>query len=373
MEDSCRRPTPFSGLQAVNVKLLPTLLTFGLLATPLLGADFDIKVDRLSPRVAVLSGGPWGNAIVALATQKGIVVIDAPFSRTIASGFRGAIAAEFKRNDFACLINTHEHTCHVSGNSAYSDVPIVGHESIRADMLKSMADPAHKFSTASRLGLADRQLNGVRARLGKTNPEQLKTPGWANYEKAWKLIIADWSAGHVTVPPTITFDHRATLTFGDVTVRLDYFGCLHGVGDTFVSVPEENLVVTAGAFEADHVPEINPDLGLTAATVENWLVVLRDLLGRTDEHTRFLASHDATPMNQGQIRYFASYLEDLWAEARRAREAGDSLAQLKARLPLTSRFPEMAKLTNSNLVGTEWEVQDLHSRNIDVLWKALTQ
>jgi glyoxylase-like metal-dependent hydrolase (beta-lactamase superfamily II) len=373
MEDSCRRPTPFSGLQAVNVKLLPTLLTFGLLATPLLGADFDIKVDRLSPRVAVLSGGPWGNAIVALATQKGIVVIDAPFSRTIASGFRGAIAAEFKRNDFACLINTHEHTCHVSGNSAYSDVPIVGHESIRADMLKSMADPAHKFSTASRLGLADRQLNGVRARLGKTNPEQLKTPGWANYEKAWKLIIADWSAGHVTVPPTITFDHRATLTFGDVTVRLDYFGCSHGIGDTIVSVPEENLVVTAGVFYANLVPEINPNLGLTAATVENWLVVLRDLLGRTDEHTRFLASHDATPMNQGQIRYFASYLEDLWAEARRAREAGDSLAQLKARLPLTSRFPEMAKLTNSNLVGTEWEVQDLHSRNIDVLWKALTQ
>jgi len=357
----------------MNARLLPALLAFGFLAAPLPGADFDIKVDRLSPRVAVLSGGPWGNAIVALATQKGIVVIDAPFSRTIASGFREAIAAELKRNDFACLINTHEHTCHVSGNSAYSDVPIVGHESIRADMLKSMVDPAHKFSTASRLSLADRQLNGVRARLEKTNPEQLRTPGWANYEKAWKLIIADWSGAHVTVPPTTTFDHRATLIFGDVTVRLDHFGCLHGVGDTFVSVPEENLVVTAAAFEADHVPEINPDLGLSAATVANWLVVLRDLLGRTDEHTRFLASHDATPMNQGQIRHFASYLEDLWTEVRRAREAGESLAQLKARLPLTGRFPEMAKLKNSNLVGTEWEVQDIHSRNIDVLWKALTQ
>ncbi len=357
----------------MNAKLIPPLLTFGLLAAPLPGADFDIKVDRLSPRTAVFSGGPWGNAIVALATQKGIVVIDAPFSKTIARGFREAIAAEFKRNDFACLINTHEHTCHVSGNSAYSDVPIVGHESIRADMLKSMADPAHKFSTASRLGLADRQLNGVRARLEKTNPEQLKTPGWANYEKAWKLIIADWSGGHVTVPPTITFDHRATLIFGDVTARLDYLGCSHGVGDTLVSVPEENLVITAGFFYANLVPEINPDLGLTVATVDNWLVVLRDLLGRTDEHTRFLASHDATPMNREQIRQFASYLEGLWTEVRRAKAAGESLEQLKARLPLTGRFPEMAKLKNSNLVGTEWEVRDIHGRNIDVLWKALTQ
>jgi glyoxylase-like metal-dependent hydrolase (beta-lactamase superfamily II) len=357
----------------MKARLLPALLTFGLLATPLLGADFDIKVDRLSPRVTVFSGGPWHNAVVALATQKGIVVIDAPFSKRIAGGFREAIAAELKRNDFACLINTHEHTCHVSGNSAYSDVPIVGHDSIRADMLKSMTDPTHKFSTASRLGLADRQLNGVRARLEKANPEQLKTPGWANYEKAWKLIIADWSVGDMTVPPTITFDHRATLIFGDVTVRLDYFGCLHGVGDTFVSVPEENLVITAGSFDADQVPEINPDLGLTAATVENWLVVLRDLLGRTDEHTRFLASHGATRLNQGQIRHFASYLEGLWTEVRRAKEAGQAPEQLKARLPLAGRFPEMAKLKNNSLVGTEWEVQDIHGRNIDVLWKALAQ
>ena len=240
----------------MNAKLIPSLLAFGLLAASLPGAEFNIKVDRLSPRTAVFSGGPWGNAIVAVATQKGIVVIDAPFSKTIAGGFREAIAAELKRNDFACLINTHEHTCHVSGNSAYADVPIVGHESIRADMLKSMTDPAHKFSTASRLGLADRQLNGVRAQLEKSNPEVLKAPGWANYEKAWKLIIADWSGAHVTVLPTITFDHRATLTFGDVTVRLDYLGCSHGVGDTFVSIPEENLVITAGFFYANLVPEI---------------------------------------------------------------------------------------------------------------------
>ncbi|HNX50471.1 MAG TPA: hypothetical protein PLS53_03425 [Thermoanaerobaculaceae bacterium] len=355
----------------MNARLLPPLLAFGLLAASLPAAEFNIKVDRLSPRTAVFYGDPWGNAIVAVATQKGIVVIDAPFSKTIAGGFREAIAAELKRNDFACLINTHEHTCHVSGNSAYADVPIVGHESIRADMLRSMVDPTHKFSTASRLGLADRQLNGVRAKLEKSNPELLKTPGWANYEKAWKLIIADWSGAFVTVPPTITFDHRATMTFGDVTVRLDYLGCSHGVGDTFVSIPEENLVITAGFFYANLVPEINPDLGLTAATVENWLVVFRDLLARTDEHTRFLASHDPTPMNQEQIRTFMSYLEGVWTEVRRAKETGEPLEKLKARLPLKDRFPEMAKLENSHLVGSEWEVLDIHARNIDVMWKAL--
>lgn len=355
----------------MKTRLIPLLLVLGLAAVSLPAAEFSIKVDRLSPRTAVLYGDPWGNAIVAVATQKGIVVIDAPFSRSIAGGFREAIATELKRNDFACLINTHEHTCHVAGNSAYADLPIVGHGSIRADMLRSMTDPSHEFSTASRLALADRQLNGVRAKLEKSKPEVLTTPGWADYEKAWKLIIADWSGGHVTVPPTITFDHRATLAFGDVTIRLDYLGCSHGVGDTFVSIPEENLVVTAGFFYANLVPEITPNLDLTAATVENWLVVLRDLLARTDEHTRFIASHDPRPMNREQIRLFASYLEGVWTEVRRARVTGEPIEKLKARLSLKDRFPEMAKLENSHLVGSEWEVLDIHARNIDVLWKAL--
>jgi glyoxylase-like metal-dependent hydrolase (beta-lactamase superfamily II) len=351
--------------------LLP--LTLCLLSTTAAGADFDIAVKRLSPRVAIFTGDPWGNAIVAIATEKGIVVVDAPFSKTIAGGFREAIAAEFKRADFACLVNTHEHTCHVSGNSAYADLPIVGHESIRADMLKSLADPTHKFNASSLLALADRQLNGVRARLEKTNPAALQTPGWAAYEKGWQLIIADWRGDHRIVPPTITFDRRTTLHFGDVTVRLDYFGCAHGVGDTIVSIPEENLVLTAGIFEAGQVPQVHPTPALTAAIADNWPEVLRDLLARTDENTRFIASHNPTPMKKEQIGKFASYLERLWAEVRRAKAAGQTLEQLKAGLPLAERFPEVAKLNNSSLLGTEWEVRDIHGQNIETLWKVAPQ
>ena len=354
----------------MNSRWLLPLLVPVTLAALVRGADFEIKVDRLSPRVAVFSGDPWGNAIVAVATTKGLVVVDAPFSRTIAGGFRHAIESEFRRSDFAWLIDTHEHTCHVSGNQAYADLPIVGHASIRADMLKSLADPAHKFSRASLLKLCDSQVVNARAYLEKNDPARLKTPAWAEYEKDWKLIATDLREGHVTVPPTITFDRQMTLHCGDITVRLDYFGCAHGVGDTVVSFPEENLVVTAGIFDAHLVPIIHPSEALTARIVDNWFVVLHDLLDRTDAHTRFLASHSATPMNKAQIASFVSYLEGLWSEVRQAKNAGETIAQLKARLPLASRFPEVAKLNNSNLVGTEWEIRDIHNQNIDVLWNA---
>jgi glyoxylase-like metal-dependent hydrolase (beta-lactamase superfamily II) len=350
--------------------LLPVLL-LNLLAPLGRGAEFDIKVDRLSPRVAVFSGGPWANAIVAVATPKGIVVVDAPFSRTIAGGFRAAIQTEFKRTDFACLINTHEHTCHVSGNDAYADLPIVGHASIRADMLRSMTDPTHKFSVASLQKLCVSQVENARTYFEKNDPARLKTPGWTDYEKCWRLIADDLAHGHVTVPPTITFDRQMTLYFGDVTVRLDYFGCAHGVGDTIVSFPEEDLVVTGGIFYAQLVPIISPSEAITAHIVDNWFVVLHDLLARTDGQTRFLASHSATPMTKAQIQSFVSYLEGLWGEVRRAKSGGETIAQLKTRLPLAARFPEMAKLNNSNLLGTEWEIRDIHGQNIDMLWKTL--
>jgi glyoxylase-like metal-dependent hydrolase (beta-lactamase superfamily II) len=90
----------------------------------------------------VASVGPWNNSYLAIATRKGIVVIDSGFSKTIAQAVREAITAEFKRSDFAYLIVSHEHSDHVFGNSAYSDIPIVGRDLVRAAILRMRADPA---------------------------------------------------------------------------------------------------------------------------------------------------------------------------------------------------------------------------------------
>src|SRR3954468_23621278 len=86
-------------------------------------SDLGIEVRCLSPRTIVVSAGPWNNSYVAIATQKGIVVIDSGFSKTVAQAVRAAIQAEFNRSDFAFLIESHEHSDHTFGNSAYSDVP----------------------------------------------------------------------------------------------------------------------------------------------------------------------------------------------------------------------------------------------------------
>ena len=55
--------------------------------------DLGIKVRRLSPRAAVFYVGPWDNSYLALSTQKGIVVIDSGFSKTVAQEVRAASQA----------------------------------------------------------------------------------------------------------------------------------------------------------------------------------------------------------------------------------------------------------------------------------------
>jgi glyoxylase-like metal-dependent hydrolase (beta-lactamase superfamily II) len=359
-------------LVSIVLLLLVTkvLLSQGVIdsSTTLSAATFDIAVKRLSPRVAVFYGDPWDNAIVAIATQKGLVVIDAPFSKTIAQGFRNAIRKEFKRDDFAYLINTHDHVCHVGGNEAFADIPIVGHESLHREMLKSMNDSMRVKNVCM---IGEKELADVQEYLRKNAPKKLQEHGFANYEKGWKLIQADYRAHPAVVLPTITFDREMTLALGDITVRLMYYGCTHGTADIVLSIPEENMIMTGGIFYPDNVPILGePIENATTSIVENWFVVMHPLLNEANEGTRIIPSHGRAMMNKEQIRQFVSYVEEMWNKVRRAKAGGKTLDQAKTEMPL-KEFPKVAGLPNEKYRGSQWEILDIHQQNIDHLWKVL--
>ena len=183
--------------------------------------DIGITVRRLSPRTAVLNAGPWDNAVVAIATQKGIVVVDSGFSKTIAKVHREAIRAEFKRSDFAFLINSHEHADHMFGDSAYSDIPLAGSEALRAAILRMKSDPS---IIARFMEWPGKYLAWLRQYRLKTNPKKLEEEKVAQIERFWNAVEADNPAGADLILPAITFDHRMTLNLGDVSVPLFSFG-----------------------------------------------------------------------------------------------------------------------------------------------------
>jgi glyoxylase-like metal-dependent hydrolase (beta-lactamase superfamily II) len=332
--------------------------------------EFGLKVLRVSPRVAVVYGDPWNNAVLALATRKGLVVVDSSWSESIAKGFREAIQSEFKRSDFACLINTHEHHDHIGGNGAFADVPIIGHQSIHREMLKLAADP--KTKAKWREFSAEKEITKMHDYYLQYYPPLLQSPYYAGCVKCWQAMEKDFHGGHALVPPTVTFDRNLTLHLDDITVKLVYFGGFHSVGDTILSVPEENLVMIGQLFlpDSNAVPSAEKQLAesTTPQMVDNWFAVLREVLDGADENTRFMACSQRQFMKKEHCQRFYTYLDRLWAGVRRAKAEGKTLAQAKAGMPLQG-FPEVAHLRNENWRGTEWEVLDIHQQNTEYFWR----
>lgn len=337
-------------------------------SAPVRASELGLEIVRLSPRVVVAYGGPWDNGIVAIASRKGIVMVGAPFSRRVAGAFREAIQAELKRGDFAFLVDTHEHVCHVGGNEAFADVPIVGHESVRREMLSMMSDPGRPAKISE---MGDRQLAMVRGYLQKADPKKLEGAEWAAYEKGWRTMQADLRANPALFPPTITCEREMTLHLDDVDARLDYYGHSHGVGDTVVSVPQENVVLTAGVLYPTKVPALDAVAEkATPAVIDSCYVVMRRVLAEANEEAKFLASHGRAVMKKGQYQDFVAHVEGVWNGVRRARSAGKTLEQAKAEVPLKA-FSAVAKLANEELRGTEWENLDIHGHKVEHLWKVL--
>ena len=326
-------------------------------------SDLGITVHRLSPRIAVFNVGPWNNSYLAVATQKGIVVIDSGFSKTVAQAVRAAIQAEFKRTDFAFLINSHEHSDHIFGNSAYSDIPLVGSDLLRASILRMKSEPA---SVVPRLAIPEESLAVTRQKL-LGDPKLSRDPQVAKSNRFWEVVRADYSAGIDFVPPTITFDHRMSLNLGDVSVNLFSFGHWHSAADTIISIPEEGVIRLGAILYAGQLPVVKYPYAnepLMAALVNHWIAVLNEVMAQADEKTQFISCHGWTVMSKAQCAPQVAYLEKLWNEVRRAKSAGKTLQQAKEVLLRSQLFAEVGGLAN-----TADQVPNIHEHNIEMLWR----
>jgi glyoxylase-like metal-dependent hydrolase (beta-lactamase superfamily II) len=325
--------------------------------------DLGITVHRIGPRAAVFNVGPWNNSYLALATQKGIVVIDSGFSKTVAQAVRASIQAEFKRSDFAFLINSHEHSDHLFGNSAYSDIPIVGSDLLRTAVLRMKSEPA---SIAPRLAIPEESLAETRQKL-RTDPGLTRDPRLAQTEEFWKVVQADYSAGVDFVPPAITFDQRLSLNLGDASVNLFSLGHWHSSADTIISIPELGVIRLGAILYAGQLPVIRypyANQSLTTAIVDHWIAVLNEVMAQADDKTQFISCHGWTVMSKAQCVPQVAYLKKLWKEVRRAKAAGKTPQQVKEALSRPQAFAEVAGLANA-----ADQVPNIHEHNIEELWR----
>jgi len=334
--------------------------------------NVPVHVRRLSDRVIVVSLGDfaWANQTVAIASKKGLVVIDTQASRSAGRLVRQAIEKAFGRTDFAYVVNTHQHYDHTNGNQVYPGVPVVGHDQCAAGMRQDVAGRAESLARAK---IAIRRFQDE---LTTLDPQSVPAKTNREYIALMGAVVEETETGPAPAYPTITFTDRLTLDLGDVTVHLQSLPAGHTAGDIAVHVPEESLLCVGDMIAEGWLPALD---GRSATDPDDLLPKWRRLLADAAGTRHVVMGHGFSTSSDGRdspglsiatLTWRYTYLQKLWDGLIRSKAAGRTLDEAKAELAIERAFPDL-KNKRRDIRGRDGAPADAHVQNIESMWQAL--
>lgn len=347
-----------------------TLLIQGILAAILLGAASSgalaqageaplFRTQRLSEKVLLLTEiSPMENIVVALATAKGLVVVDATGSPHTAGLLRGVIEEEFGRDDFAYLVQTHYHWDHAWGNAAFPEATIVAHAAAR-EMINRDRTLLPDILSNRRQHL--REVEDELAALDQDSPER----GPLELRRAFQeRSVRGMEGGFDIRTPEITFTDRLELDLGDLTLHLAFFGRAHSGNDVLVQIPEEELLLTGDLFlDIGWLPLF---AGLPDLDIPRWIKVLTVALDGEDPVSQVVPGHREA-WSREKFELWRGYIVDLWEGVKLAKAEGGTLEEALGRFPLDERFDYLKDLDH-----TEEELVRFQRQNVEAFWRQLS-
>lgn len=356
-----RKDTPMKN--AVTLIVAALLLVAAGLAGAEEIAGLPLHVRRLGENAVRIWLGDFvsSTAVVALATTKGIVVVDTVGIPKVDEALRKVIAREFGRDDFVMLINTHEHGDHTGGNSVYADCTIVGHEAIVQAMQAPPRDNREWIEWSTR------RIAGQEAELTTLQPGSEEARKVAEQLVMGRLLLANSQSRPAQVAPIRTFSDRLKLDMGDTTFELYWIGGLHSASDTAILIPERGLLLTGDTMADTWLtdtpgclasfgarPDVPHDFPLMLA---NWDLIL----ARKDSIKLLLPGHWNGELSMAGARARVEYVRALWDGAGKAVAAGKGLEDLQAEYALATRFPD--------LVSSPGFSPRFHTSTVTEMWK----
>jgi len=266
--------------------------------------DLTVRVNKLSPRVVVLSiDGPMDNNIVALQSKKGIVVIDSHISPSISLSIREKIEELFARKDFRYVIYTHSHGDHTWGSQVFPEATFIAHE----NCLEEMAGIQEEVSgDIQRTQKYINHLENKIKNLESSSQDYIEEKSTAAF---YKTILDGWTTDFAPILPNLTFTERLQLDLGDIHLLLIRFPKAHSESDILIYCPEEDLLLTGDLF----VPGMNPSFLKTDTVpkIPAWISALERVISENKPpssvipgHGDFLQPKDLEVI----IRYFRNQL-----------------------------------------------------------------
>ncbi len=247
--------------------LIP-ILAFYLLSQPHPGDTIIplkecVEVNSLNDSVLVITMGY--DAVTAISTAKGIVVIDAGMSPSLASTYRDLIEEHFSGQKISFLINTHGHPDHTGGNLAFADATIIGQENCPREYEQNFSDPEKKIPALQKV---------VNEYTQELRDQDSLNEEW-KYAYCQKLryeyALNDFERCSSFYRWDITFRDSLHLDFGNLTMDLRYFCKSHSSSDIMIHVPEMKLLFTGDLFFPYGRPSFNFEPGNDCLEALEWL------------------------------------------------------------------------------------------------------
>ncbi len=338
---------------------LSAVLASVLLVFPSAG-DEEFRVTRLGENAALFQIGREDQTnVVALASRRGLVVIDTGVLPSRGAALRSAIEREFKRRDFAYVINTHAHFDHSNGNQAFTDVPIVAHQNAAREMTRWFQNPAAVEAFLQSRAEYQAELEAELKKVAAGSRDEIRVREQLAENAA---LVGDLRQGRfVLTRPTVSFSDRLTIDLGDLTLNLTYFGRAHTESDILVHVPELRLLAVGDLFGKYWMP----GLAIPRADVPRWFQALDGLPAGLQSVDRVISGH-GEPMSGDELRAQVAYLRGVWEGVAAARRDGLTLAATKERLPFDDRSPYLSKLRRMGRTG---QGPDRHLANVEAAWR----
>lgn len=211
--------------------------------------DSLIEISEINDRAAIIRFGY--DAVTAIRTSKGIVLIDAGISTFLTGKYKRFIENQNQQKNFCYIINTHGHHDHIRGNSLFPQALVVGHENIPMELSDYM------FSHDSLL----MKLSNIVNHYEQEFRDSLKYgSGWeAGFSQKVRYGGAyDDLKNNIRIKlPDITFPDSMVLECGDATFEMKYFGEFHSNSDILIYVPEIRVLFTGDLFTRYGRPSMN--------------------------------------------------------------------------------------------------------------------
>ena len=159
-------------------------------------------------------GWGWSNAGLVVGDNEAVLIdtfFDLALTKELLDAARTVTDLPIRK-----IVNTHHNGDHCWGNQLVEGATVIGHHRCRTELLTSA-------SPALLAGLKDAEGNGAIGYL----------------KRAFEPF--DF-AGINIVPPTVTFEDRLWIHPGGTSIRLEYFGPCHTLGDIVAYVPDERVL-----------------------------------------------------------------------------------------------------------------------------------